>query len=83
MVRIVGFGLLGFGLCAPAGTLAAVVDRINGTTKRIAVMPDMQQQHFEQGLVVIASTAAELAAFQRYETERWGKVVREAKIEAQ
>ena len=72
-----------FGLWAPAGTPAAVVDRINAAVKQIASMTDVQRQHFAQGLVIIGSTAAELDAFQHSETERWGKVVREAKIEAQ
>ena len=46
-------------------------------------MPDVVQQHYDQGLVVIASSAAELDAFQRSEAERWGKVIRDANIEAQ
>ena len=72
-----------FGLWAPAGTPAAVVAKVNAAVKHIAAMPDVVQQHYDQGLVVIASSAAELDAFQRSEAERWGKVIRDAKIEAQ
>lgn len=72
-----------FGLWAPAGTPAAVISTINAAVKQIAAMPDVQQQHFDQGLVVIASSAAELEAFQRAETERWGRVIKDAQIEAQ
>ena len=72
-----------FGLWAPTGTPAQVIERINTAVKQIAAMSDVQKQHFEQGLVVIASTAAELDAFQHSEYERWSRVVHEAKIEAQ
>ena len=72
-----------FGLWAPAGTPAAIVAKVNAAVKQIAAMPDVIQQHYDQGLVVIASSAAELDAFQRSEAERWGKVIREANIEAQ
>ena len=72
-----------FGLWVPAGTPAAVIERINVTVRQLAATGDVQQQHFEQGLVAIASTPAELDAFQRSELERWGKAVRDAGIEAQ
>lgn len=72
-----------FGLWAPAGTLPSVVAKINAAVKQIAAKPDVQQLHFEQGLVVIGSSAGELDAFQRSEAERWSTVVRDAKIEAQ
>lgn len=72
-----------FGLWAPAGTPQPIVAKITTTVQKIGAMPDVQQQHFDQGLAVIASSAAVLDAFQHAETERWGKVVRDAKIEAQ
>ena len=72
-----------FGLWAPAGTPAAVVAKVNAAVQQIATKPDVIQQHYDQGLVVIASSAAELDRFQRSETERWGKVIRDANIEAQ
>lgn len=72
-----------FGLWAPAGTPTRVVDTINVAVKQIAAMSDVRDQHYDQGLVVIASSAAELDSFQRSEAERWGAVIREAKIEAQ
>ena len=72
-----------FGLWAPVGTPAPVVARINAAVKQISVMQDVIQQHYDQGLVVIASSAEELDRFQRSEAERWGTVIRDAKIEAQ
>ena len=72
-----------FGLWAPVGTPAPVVARISAAVQQIAAMKDVRDQHFEQGLVVIASSAAELDAFQRSEAARWGKIIREANIEAQ
>ncbi len=72
-----------FGLWAPAGTPPAVADKINAAIKKISAMPETIQQLHDQGLVTIGSSAAELDAFQRSEHERWGKVIRDAKIEAQ
>lgn len=72
-----------FGLWAPSGTPTPVVEKINAAIKKISAMPETVQQLHEQGLVTIGSSAAELEAFQRSEYERWGKVIREANIEAQ
>ena len=72
-----------FGLWAPTGTPAPVVDKINAAVKQIAAMTEVQQQHFDQGLTVIGSSATEFDAFQRSEAERWAKVIQDAKIEAQ
>ena len=72
-----------FGLWTPAATPVPVVAKINAAVKQIAAITDVRDQHFDQGLVVIGSSVAELDAFQRSEAERWGKVIQDAKIEAQ
>ena len=45
-------------------------------------MPDVQETLTAQGLNNIASTPAELEAFQKSETIRWGKVIKAASIVA-
>ena len=71
-----------YGIWAPAGTPAPVVATLNAALLRIAAMPDVQETLTAQGLNNIASTPAELEAFQKSETIRWGKVIKAASIVA-
>jgi tripartite-type tricarboxylate transporter receptor subunit TctC len=70
-----------FGLWAPAGTPASVVEKINAAIIKISAMQDVLEKLDEQGLNVIGSTVAEIEAYQKSESERWGKVIKDAKIE--
>jgi tripartite-type tricarboxylate transporter receptor subunit TctC len=70
-----------FGVWAPAGTPKPVIEKINAALVKISAMPDVIAKLDEQGLNVIGSTAAELETYQKAESERWGKVVKDAKIE--
>ena len=72
-----------YAVWGPAGVPPAVVETINGAIRKISDMKDVQEQLYAQGLAVLVSTASELADFQKSETARWGKVIRDAKIEAQ
>ncbi len=66
-------------LAAPAGTPAAIVDRIHRAVAKIYADPVMVARLQEAGILAVASSApAELEAFIRSETERWGKVLRES-----
>jgi tripartite-type tricarboxylate transporter receptor subunit TctC len=69
-----------FALWAPAGTPSAVVEKITGAVARISAMDDVRKQLDENGLVVIGSTSAELAAYQKSEFELWGKLIRDTGI---
>jgi tripartite-type tricarboxylate transporter receptor subunit TctC len=69
-----------FGLWAPAGTPASVVEKLNAAMAKISAMPDVLAKLDEQGLNVIGSSVAELEAYQKAESERWGKVIKDAKI---
>ncbi len=70
-----------FGAYVPANTPAAVVSRlhdllVNATTRSAAV------QFYEQtGTKPVTSTPAELADFQKKETEKWGAIIKKAGIE--
>jgi tripartite-type tricarboxylate transporter receptor subunit TctC len=70
-----------FALWAPAGTPDAVVTKLNAAIKQISAMPDVVTKLDEVGLTVIGSSAAELAAFQKSESERWAKVIKAAGVE--
>ena len=69
-----------FALWGPAGMAPAIVEKLNGATVTVSRMPDVRELLLAQGLNVIGSSAAELAAFQASESERWGKVIKAANI---
>lgn len=72
-----------FGLLAPAGTPAAIVNKLQGEVARILKLPDIQQSLKSQDEVGIGSTPAEFAAFIETETVKWGKIIKDYNITAQ
>jgi tripartite-type tricarboxylate transporter receptor subunit TctC len=74
---------LWYGIVAPAGTPAPVVQRLNAELVKIVAMPDVRKTLTEQGADVAGGSPDDFGAFMRAETARWGKVVKDAKIEAQ
>lgn len=71
-----------FGLMAPAGTPAAIVDRLHRETARIMALPDVKKKLNDIGADVIGGTPAELAAAIEREIPQWAKVIRQAGIKA-
>jgi len=69
-----------YALFVPAGTPRAVIDKLNQATRKVLASDDMKQKFAAQGLEPLSSTHAELAAYLRSETEKWGKVVRAAGV---
>ncbi len=69
-----------FGLWAPTGVPAPVLQKLEAAIQKISTTEDVRKQLDTHGLVVIGSTAAELAKFQKDETDRWGKVIKAAGI---
>jgi tripartite-type tricarboxylate transporter receptor subunit TctC len=65
---------------APAGTPPAVIERLNAAIRESLAEPAVQQRLAAAGADALSSTPAELAATMRSETEKWGRVVREARI---
>jgi tripartite-type tricarboxylate transporter receptor subunit TctC len=65
---------------APAGTPAPVVERLSAVIREALAEPATQQRLAAAGADAVSSTPAELAATMRSETEKWGRVVREARI---
>lgn len=74
---------LWFGLIAPAGTPEAVVAKINADVARIIRSPEMRAKLAVQGADAVGSTQAEFLAFMRGESEKWGRVIKEAHIAPQ
>jgi tripartite-type tricarboxylate transporter receptor subunit TctC len=69
-----------FGFFVPARTPEAVVARINADTNAALVYPQVKSRFDDLGAVPKGSTPTELAAFLKSEIDKWGPVIREAKI---
>ena len=65
-----------YALFVPAGTPRAVVDKLNATTVQVLGRDDVKQRLDAQGVDASTSTPAELTAYLKSETAKWGKVVR-------
>jgi len=70
-----------FGLMAPTGTPAAIVDKISAETTRVLTMPEVNKHLANLGIDVIGSTAAEYAAAITTETQSMAKLIKAAGIE--
>lgn len=68
-------------LAAPAGTPAAVVERLNRAARAAVASPEVQDKLGRLGVQVQASSPAELQALLASEIRRWGDVIKAAKIE--
>jgi tripartite-type tricarboxylate transporter receptor subunit TctC len=71
-----------FGLMAPAGTPAAIIDRLNRETAKILAMPDVRKKFNDIGADVIPGTPAEFAAVIEREIPQWARVIKQAGIKA-
>ena len=69
-----------YGLFAPAGTPADVIQKLNKEITKILRAPDIQTRLVSMGAEAAPSTPEELGAFVREESEKWGKVLREIDI---
>ncbi len=71
-----------YGLLAPAGTPRNIINRLNAEWVRIAAMPDTIEKIHNAGCEPISGTPEQFSAFLKAETERWGRVIKEAKIKS-
>ena len=69
-----------YAMWVPKGTPREISDRLYQEVVKILQMPDIKALWDTQGATAGGQPPAELARFQRAEIERWGKVVRDAKI---
>ena len=64
-----------FGILAPTGTDAAIIDKLSTTTNDALKDPEVLKQLHAQGLDALGGTPDEFRRFIASETERWAKVV--------
>jgi tripartite-type tricarboxylate transporter receptor subunit TctC len=72
-----------FALLAPARTPQAIVERLYREAQAAVKDPAVSEKLTKQGLDAVVAPPDELAARMRSDTEKWTRVVREAKITAQ
>ena len=81
-------GLPGFvaenwwGVWVPAATPKAQVDRLHGDLVKAMGNPDLRERFVGMGVEAMATTPETLRDFTRAETDKWGKLIREAGIRA-
>jgi len=78
---VVGYGW--YGLLVPAGTPAAVVQRLNAETNAVLGEASVKQKAEAVGLQLRGGSAAELTAFMSSETRKWAQVIKAANITAE
>jgi tripartite-type tricarboxylate transporter receptor subunit TctC len=66
-----------FGLAAPAGTPAPIVQRLNRELRAVADMPDVRQRLTALGFSVAVSSPDEFKRAIAARSERYGKIVPE------
>ena len=76
-----GYDIVGrTGIYAPAGTSAAIINRINQEVVRAINRPEIKEKLLAAGVEPIGSTPGEFAAIIKSEYSRLGKVVADAKM---
>lgn len=72
-----------YGVLAPARTPKPIIDKLNKTIVTALNGADLRQKYAAQGMDPKPTTSAEFTAYLKSETEKWAKVVRDAKIPQQ
>jgi tripartite-type tricarboxylate transporter receptor subunit TctC len=72
-----------YGIVVPAGSPAAVIDRLQKETAKIVRLPDVRDRLTALGAEPLGNTPAEFAAMIRTETVKWRKIVVDANIKAE
>jgi tripartite-type tricarboxylate transporter receptor subunit TctC len=70
-----------YGVCAPARTPRHVIDKWHGDLVRVLNLPDVRKRFTELVIEPAPTSQGEFASFIRNETQRWARVVKDAKLE--
>lgn len=69
------------GLLAPAGTPAAVIARLNAEVAKVLKDPELIKKLADQAVELSSSTPEQFGALVRSEHDKWGRVIRDAKLD--
>jgi tripartite-type tricarboxylate transporter receptor subunit TctC len=67
-----------YGVFVPAGTAGDIVQRLNAETVRALKKPELRAKLIAAGLEPMWNSPTEFAAYVRFETAKWGKIVRDS-----
>ena len=71
-----------FGLFAPAGTPAAITNKLYQESIKVLALPDVRAKFAQLALDTASAPASELATIVSTDIEKWAKVIKEAGITA-
>jgi tripartite-type tricarboxylate transporter receptor subunit TctC len=71
------------GMLAPAGTPAAVVQKLSVEMRKSLARPETQARLKQLGAITVADSPAEYAAFLRKDHERWAGVIKVSGVKAE
>jgi tripartite-type tricarboxylate transporter receptor subunit TctC len=71
------------GIMAPAGTPAAIVDKLNGEVNKMLARPETKEVWAKQGAEPLVMTPAEFDKYLRADIDKWAKVIHTAGIKVQ
>jgi tripartite-type tricarboxylate transporter receptor subunit TctC len=71
------------GMLAPAGTPAAVVNRLGEEMRKSLAKPETKERFRALGAVTVADTPSEFAAFLKKDYERWARVIKASGVKAE
>jgi tripartite-type tricarboxylate transporter receptor subunit TctC len=72
-----------FGVLAPAGTPQPILTKVSEDIAKVLQMPDVRDKMLQQGSIPAPTTPAEFDAINKADTERYGKILRDAGITPQ
>lgn len=74
-----GFESVGWiGLCAPAGTPAAILDKLNAEVKKMLNSPDARAKIDELAFTPVGDSRAQFAAWIKAEISKWSKIAKDS-----
>jgi tripartite-type tricarboxylate transporter receptor subunit TctC len=71
-----------WGIVAPAGTPAAIIDKLHSATEAALQSSSLQEQFAREGASSMEMSSAEFGKYTEAEIAKWGGVVAQAKIQA-
>jgi tripartite-type tricarboxylate transporter receptor subunit TctC len=72
-----------FGVLAPAGTPQPILTKVSEDIAKVLEMPDVKEKLLAQGSIPAPTTPSEFDAINKSDTERYGKILKEAGITPQ
>jgi len=71
---------LWYGVMAPAGTPAPIINKLNAALNKVLAAPDMKARLAERGAAVMLGSPQDYAKFVDTDYTRWGQVIKQAGV---